>query len=376
MNFQRFLSIVKKEFIQIKRDRASLIIAVMMPILMMILFGYAVNTELDNINTAVLDMNKTTESRDFLKNFENTKYFKVIKIENSISQIHEDMNLGSIHAAIIIPSDYALKLNENEKPRIQILIDGSDPTTARTVLSSGVLTGENYSMSYINKTMEKNNGNINTGGIDIGTKVLYNPDLKNKNFTIPGLVGLVLQNITILLTAFALVREKERGTIEQLLVSPLKSGEIILGKLVPYILIGFCDFLLSMFIGFYYFGVPINGSIALLIFLGFGFVICSLAIGILISTAAKTQLEAMQMTFMILLPSVLLSGFVFPREAMPKVIYFIGYFMPLTYFLNIVRSIVLKGIGMNYIYKDVIILFIFGGILLSLSIIQFRNKLE
>lgn len=376
MDFQRFSSIVKKEFIQIKRDRASLIIAVMMPIFMMILFGYAVNTELDNINTEVLDMSNTTESRDVIKNFENTKYFKVIKSAKNISQIDEDMNLGNIHAAIIIPSDYALKLNKNGKPRIQILIDGSDPTTARTVLSSGVLTGENYSMSYINKTMEKNNENLNGGGIDISTRVLYNPDLKNRNFTIPGLVGLVMQNITILLTAFALVREKERGTIEQLLVSPLKSGEIILGKLVPYILIGFCDFLLSMFIGFYYFGIPISGSTGLLIFLGLGFVICSLAIGILISTAAKTQLQAMQMTFMVLLPSVLLSGFVFPREAMPKVIYAMGYFLPLTYFLNIVRSIVLKGIGMNYIYKDVITLFIFGIILLSFSIIQFRKNLE
>ncbi len=375
MNIQRFFSIVKKEFIQIKRDRASLLIAIIMPIFMMILFGYAVNTELDNISTAVLDMNGTTESRDFLKNFQNTKYFKVTKSEKSISKIHEDMDLGNIHAAIIIPSDYALKLNKNEKPRIQILIDGSDPTSARTVLSSGILTGENYSMTYINKAMSKNNQNLNGGGIDISTSVLYNPDLKNRNFTIPGLVGLVIQNITILLTAFALVREKERGTIEQLLVSPLKSGEIILGKLVPYVLIGFCDFLLSMFIGFYYFGVPINGSTALLIFLGLGFVICSLAIGILISTAAKTQLEAMQMTFMILLPSVLLSGFVFPREAMPKIIYAMGYFLPLTYFLNIVRSIVLKGVGMNYIYKDVITLFIFGIVLLSVSIIQFRKSL-
>lgn len=352
MNFQRFLSIVKKEFIQIKRDRASLIIAVMMPIFMMVLFGYAVNTELDNISTAVLDMSSTNESRNVIKNFENTKYFKVTENAKNMEEINNDMDLGNIHAAIIIPSDYNLKLNKNEKPRLQILIDGSDPTTARTVLSSGVLTGENYSMSYINNNIQKNNQSLNAGGIDISTKVLYNPDLKNRNFTIPGLIGLVLQNITILLTAFALVKEKERGTIEQLLVSPLKSSEIILGKLIPYILIGFGDFLLSMVIGFYYFSVPIRGSMALLIFLGLGFVICSLSIGILISSAAKTQLEAM-----------------------PKIIYDLGYFLPLTYFLNIVRSIVLKGMGMNYIYKDVITLFIFGGVLLSISIIQLRKNL-
>lgn len=376
MNFQRFFSIVKKEFIQIKRDRASLIIAIMMPIMMMLLFGYAVNTELDNINTAVLDMSNTTESRQLIKSFENTKYFKVIYEENNIENITDKMNKGEIHAAIIIPSDYRLKLSKSEKPSVELMIDGSDPTTARTALSGGVLTGENYSINLVNKNMQKINQSISSGGIDFSTKVLYNPDLKNRNYTIPGLVGLVMQNVTILLTAFALVREKERGTIEQLVVSPLKSGEIILGKLVPYILIGFFDFLLSMLLGFAYFNVPIRGSMALLISLGLGFVICALAIGILISTAAKTQLQAMQMTFMILLPSVLLSGFVFPREAMPWIINSISYFIPLTYFLNIVRDIVLKGVGIAYIRNDVIILFTFGLVLLVMSMVQFRKKLE
>lgn len=376
MNFQRFFSIVKKEFIQIKRDRASLIIAVMMPIMMMLLFGYAVNTELDNINTAVLDMSNTTESRQLIKSFENTKYFKVIYEESNIENITDKMNKGEIHAAIIIPSDYRLKLSKGEKPSVELMIDGSDPTTARTALSGGVLSGENYSLNLINKNMEKINKSVNSGGIDFSTKVLYNPDLKNRNYTIPGLVGLVMQNVTILLTAFALVREKERGTIEQLVVSPLKAGEIILGKLIPYILIGFFDFLLSMVLGFYYFNVPIQGSMVLLILLGLGFVICALSIGILISTAAKTQLQAMQMTFMILLPSVLLSGFVFPREAMPWVINIISYFIPLTYFLNIVRDIVLKGVGIDYIRNDVIILLVFGLVLLVMSMVQFRKKLE
>ncbi|AGK95292.1 ABC transporter permease [Clostridium pasteurianum] len=376
MNFQRFFSVVKKEFIQIKRDRASLVIAIMMPIMMMILFGYAVNTELDNINTAVLDMSNTTESRELIKSFENTKYFKITGEENNIDNINSEINNGKIHAAIIIPSDYRLKLDKGEKPSVELIIDGSDPTTARTALSGGILTGENYSINLAGKNMAKINENINSAGVNFTTKVLYNPDLKNRNYTIPGLIGLVMQNVTILLTAFALVREKERGTIEQLVVSPLKSGEIILGKLIPYILIGICDFLLSMILGFYYFNVPIRGSMLLLIFLGIGFVICALAIGILISTAAKTQLQAMQMTFMILLPSVLLSGFVFPREAMPWIIRIISYFIPLTYFLNIVRDIVLKGIGINYMINDVIILFTFGIILLVISMVQFRKKLE
>lgn len=373
MNFQRFFSIVKKEFIQIKRDKASLIIAIMTPIIMMLLFGYAVNTELENINTAVLDMSNTKESKDLIKTFDDTKYFKVTENAESMDEVTHDINAGKIHAAIIVPSDYAEKLSKNQKPGLKILIDGSDPTTARTALNAGTLTAEHYGMSKVSKAISKN---LNLGGISVESKVLYNPDLKSKNFTIPGLVGLILQNVTILLTAFSLVREKERGTIEQLVVSPLKSREIILGKLVPYILIGFGDFLLSMFLGFCYFGVPINGSISLLIFLGLGFVICSLAIGLLISTASKTQLQAMQMTFMVLLPSILLSGFVFPREAMPKIIRALSYLMPLTYFLDIIRSIVLKGVGMNYIYTDVIVLLAFGLVLLTLSVLQFRKKLE
>ena len=203
---------------------------------------------------------------------------------------------------------------------------------------------------------------------------MYNPDLRNQNFTIPGLIGLIMQNITILLTAFALVRERERGTIEQLTVSPLKAGEIILGKLVPYIFIGYLDFLFSLVLGITWFHVPINGSLLLLLILGFAFVICALAIGILISTISRTQLQAMQLTILVLLPSILLSGFVFPREAMPKAIQLIGNGLPLTYFLNILRGIITKGVGFQYLVSDVTMMCILGGVLLILSIIRFAVK--
>lgn len=367
MNMQRFWSIVKKEFIQIKRDKASFGIAIGMPIIMMLLFGYAVSTELQNISMVVLDQSRTQESRELIKSYENTDYFKVIGEVNSIDSIDEKMDKGEVHSALIIPPDYSNKLVKHESPQIELLIDGSDPTTARTAFSSGVMAGESHGLS-ISKQMQQ--------GITVNTKVLYNPDMRNQNFTIPGLIGLIMQNITVLLTAFALVRERERGTIELLVVSPLKSAEIILGKLLPYILIGFLDFLFSLALGLIWFNVPVRGSIALLLFLGAGFVICALAIGILISTVARSQLQAMQMTLLIILPSVLLSGFVFPREAMPKVIQWIGNLIPLTYFLNILRGIILKGVGLEYLFKDVILLFILGLVLLVLSIARFRAKLD
>lgn len=376
MNMQRFISIVKKEFIQIKRDKASFGIAIMMPIMMMLLFGYAVTTELDNISTVVLDQNHTKESREFIKSFENTGYFNITKEENNIEKIQREMDEGLVHAAIIIPPDYSNKILKGEKPAVQLLIDGSDPTTARTVYSSGVLTGERYGAKFWSKSMEKYPSKASIGGIEVNTRVLYNPSLRNQNFVIPGLVGLIMQNITILLTAFALVRERERGTIEQLMVSPLTAPEIILGKLVPYVVIGFLDFIFALTLGIGWFSVPIMGSLPLLLFLGLGFVICALAIGILISTAAKTQLQAMQLSFLVLLPSILLSGFIFPRESMPKIIQFIGSIIPLTYFLNILRGIVLKGVGMEVLFKDVSILFSIGLILLILSMVQFRKRLD
>ncbi|WP_234117199.1 ABC transporter permease [Clostridium hydrogenum] len=374
MNMQRFLSIVKKEIIQLKRDKASFGIAIMMPIVMILLFGYAVNTELSNISMTVIDQSNTTESRELIQSFQNTGYFNIVSREHSIDKVTKSIDEGKIHSALIIPADFSTKLLNKEKAEVQLLVDGSDPTTARTVFSSGVLSGQQYGAAKLQQLNEKVNVKVSNAGVNVNTKVLYNPDLKNQNFTIPGLIGLIMQNITILLTAFALVRERERGTIEQLTVSPLKSPEIIFGKLIPYIFIGFLDFLFSLVLGLVWFKVPINGSLPLLLILGVGFVICALAIGILISTISKTQLQAMQLTILVLLPSVLLSGFVFPIEAMPKFVQIISSILPLTYFIDILRGIITKGVGLEYLIKDVVCLFSIGGILLIISIVRFAVK--
>jgi ABC-2 type transport system permease protein len=376
MNFQRYWSIVKKEFIQIKRDKASFGIAIGMPVMMMLLFGYAVATQLEHISTVVLDQSRTAESRELVKSFQNTLYFDIEEQVNSMEAVEQSISSGKAHAALVIPPDYSTELLNKERPQVQLIIDGSDPTTARTAFSSGMMAGERYGMKVMEELGEKLPQKTQIGGVEVSTRVLYNPSLRNQNFTIPGLVGLIMQNITVLLTAFALVRERERGTIEQLIVTPIKSSELILGKLTPYVLIGFLDFLFSLALGMLWFQVAIRGSLSLLIFLGAGFVICALAIGILISTISKTQLQAMQLSFLIILPSVLLSGFVFPREAMPQIIQWLGYAMPLTYFLNILRGIITKGVGMEYLIKDVAMLFGLGAFLLGLSVVRFRKKLD
>lgn len=377
MSLQRLITIVKKEFIHIKRDKASLGMAIAMPLIFILVFGYAVNTDVENIKIAIYDMDKTQESREYISKFVNSDYFNESEYIDSVNELEGLIDKGSVKGALVVQSGFAKKLKRNDSPNTQLIIDGTDPTIARTALQNGILLSKMYSINRQEENLVKRGTfNLDNGSIDMRTRVWYNPNLESTKFTIPALIGLIMQNITVMLTAFTLVREKEKGTIEQLIVTPIKSAELILGKMIPYILIGSIDFLIALFLGTYWFNVPIEGSIGLLIILGFEFVICALAVGMIISTVARNQLQAMQMSLLFVLPSVLLSGFVFPREAMAIPIQMAGYVIPLTYFINILRGIILKGIGLNYLWKDVVILLVFGVFLLSLASIRFKKRLD
>lgn len=377
ISLQRLLSIVRKEFLHIVRDRASFGIAVMMPIMLTLIFGYAVNTEVDNIDMAVFDQDKTFESREFIGKFNHSNYFKPYIYVNSIKEVEELIDNGKVKTAVIIPPNFARGLKRGDNPQVQLIVDGSDPTVARTALQSGILISKVYSLKRQENDLKKMGMMpVTNSGVDMRTRVWYNPNLESTKFTIPGLIGLIMQNVTVMLTAFALVREKEKGTLEQLIVTPIKSGELIMGKMIPYILIGSVDFLVALFLGTFWFNVPIAGNTALLIFLGFGFVVCALAMGMLVSTIAQNQLQAMQVTILLLLPSVLLSGFIFPREAMPPIIRAAGYLLPLTYFLEILRGIILKGVGMSCLWQEVSILLAVGIALLVIASFRFKKKLD
>ena len=376
-SLKRFISIIKKEFIQVKRDPISLRLPFAMPIMMMLLFGYAVTTEVDKIHTAVFDRSKTAESREYIDKFAVSGYFSIEYYVSSDREMSNLIDSGKVKAGLVIPADYATEIKRNKAPATQLIIDGTDPTTARTALNSGMLVSEMYSRNLKDAVMKKAGINaVKLPGVTINTRVWYNPNLQSTRFTIPGLVGLILQNITIMLTAFALVREKERSTIEQLIVTPIRPAELILGKLVPYILIGYAGFLFALFLCIFWFGVQVSGSLALLLLLGFLFVYCSLSIGMLISTFASNQMQAMMVMVLVLLPSILLSGFIFPREAMPLVIRLIGYAIPLTYFLDIIRGIMLKGVGMSFLWVDVAALCLFTVVILSVATLRFRKSLD
>ncbi len=377
MNKLRFKAILKKEIRQIRRDRVSLAIPIMMPILMMFLFGYAVNTEVDHIPTAVCDQSRTQESREYIDAFRTSNYFDLnVQAENG-EEINALIESGKVKAALTVPQDFARDIKGGLNPECELVIDGSDPTTARTAMNSGILISEIYSVK-LKESFAKNAGlSISSlPSISLATRISYNPNMESNRFTIPGLVALIMQNITVMLTAFAMVREKERGTIEQLIVTPVRPLELIIGKLIPYIVIGYVGFLFSLGLCIFWFGIWPAGDIFLLLLLGLLFVICSLMIGMLISTVAKNQLQAMFATILILLPSILLSGFIFPREAMPPVIGQIGLVFPITYFLDIIRGIVLKGVGADVLMQDILILTGIFFVLLFFTILRFRKSLD
>ncbi len=377
MKLKRLLTITKKEFIHIKRDRASLIMALVAPVMMLLIFGYAVNTDVNHVELVVCDESRTPESRELIEKFNNSYYFRAFEMVESTDKVEEYIDKGIVKVGLVIPTDYAREIKRNRTAEIQILVDGSDPTIARTAMSYSVILANNHTIKLRELQGKKAMAAAGTApAVSAKPLVMYNPTLESSKFNVPGVVGLILQNITIILTAFAMVRERERGTIEQLIMTPVTSLELIVGKLIPYIVIGFYDFMIILVLSYIMFGVAIKGSLLLLILLGSIFLIGALAMGMLISTVAKSQLQAMQSAMLFILPSVLLSGFMFPREAMPKLIYAISCTFPITYFLEILRGIIVKGVGLNYLAGVTTILMLQIAVIIIVTMKKFKKTLD
>jgi ABC-2 type transport system permease protein len=377
MSWIRLKAIIRKEFIQIRRDKPSLVMILGVPLMMMLLFGYAISTDIENIATLVCDQSKTADSRQFISALKNTDTFSLdIWIDNP-GEVGSYLDGGKARVAVIIPPGYSRDLARKEGAQIQVLVDGSDPLVARTALSTAQLVAQAQNLNIVGQQLAQQGlGGSPALAIDVRPRVWYNPNMESIRFNIPGLVGLVLQNITVILTAFALVRERERGTLEQLIITPIRPAELIIGKLIPYVVIGFFDLLLVLGVAVFWFGVEISGSTALLLVLATIFLACALGIGMFISTIAKNQLQAMQMAFLVLLPSILLSGFLFPRESMPKIIYILGQALPLTYFLQILRGIMLRGSNLSQLGIISLWLTILTIFICAMSILRFRKRLD
>lgn len=377
MNKRRLAAIIKKEFIQIKRDRPSLIIALLMPVLMLFLFGYAVTTDVNNMPMAVLNYDQSPASRLLVEDFIATGYFVITAYPDNYQAVGSLLNSGKVKAALVIPQGYETTLKRGEKATVSFLVDGSDPLFANPAYQTAGMLGEELSMSLLSQKAADSGRPLPQGpSVDIESRAWYNPGLSSLPFNIPGLIGLIMQNITVMLTAFALVRERERGTLEQLMVTPIRGFELMLGKMLPYMLISLIDTGVTLTLGTLWFHVPVTGNILLLLLLSLLFLFFALGIGMFFSAIAKTQLQSMQMSLLFLLPSMLLSGFVFPRISMPPFLQYLGDLIPLTYFLDIIRGIMLKGIGLTYLWPDVIPLALFGVGIMLLTSLKFRKRVE
>lgn len=374
--WERYWSVVKKEVIQIKRDRPSLAIALVMPLMLLFLFGYAVNTDVNDIQMAVWNQSPSAASRELVDQFVHTRVFEVAAHVSGYREIEAMLDDGSVNVALIIGPDYTRKRDRNEPVDVQMLINGSDPNIARTATSQAQLIVQHQAITLQEIKLQKQGLGELEQPLGLDTRVLFNPNMESIVFNIPGLIGLIMQNVTMILTAFSLVREKERGTMEQLIVTPIRPLELMLGKITPYVGVGLFSFCLVLLVGTYWFGVPVKGSISLLVTLSILFLVTTLLLGIFISTVAKTQLQAMQMAFAFILPSVLLSGFMFPRDSMPLVIQWLGGLVPLTYFLEILRGIFLKGVDIDALWKDVVGMSGFCLLILTVAILRFRKKIE
>ena len=353
-----------------RRDRLTLVLIFMLPLVQLLLFGYAIQTEVKHIPTVVFDQSLSSESRDILSSFSASGYFDIVYSLHSYDEVTRFIDSGQAQVGIIIPPDFSHKLVRNESAPLQVIVDASDNMVANQAIATANSIGLIKSQEIL---LQKRPGT--SLPLDVRVRPWYNPDGITAYYMVPAILGVIVTMTMVIITAMAIVRERERGTLEQLIVTPLKNYELMLGKILPYIVLGYIQITLALIIGATVFQVPIKGSLLQLYLLTLFFITASLGLGILISNIAKTQMQAMQLAFFILLPSILLSGFMFPRDAMPKLIYYIGYLIPLTYYLDIIRGIVLKGIGFSYLIGQVSCLLVFSVILITISTMRFKKKI-
>ena len=375
--WNRLSSLVRKEFIQIIRDPRTLAMTFIMPVVMMFLLGYAATNDVRNIALVVLDQDQTPASRRLIDAYRVADYFTIAQPVGSEEELRDLVDRNVARAGLIIPPGYGRDLAGWHSAEVAFILDGSDPTVASTALAAAQLIGQSLSTQTSIERMEARGQTVITQQpIDVRTIVWFNPGLVSSYYMVPAMIGIILQYLTTMLTATSIVRERERGTIEQLIVTPLRSWELIVGKLMPYVLIAFLNTIEVLTIGVVLFHVPINGDLMLLLALTALFLITTLGIGLLISTIANTQQEAMLTTMFTLLPSIFLSGFFFPLAAMPTWLQILSYAIPLRYFLIIARVIVLKGVGLSALWPEVVALSIFAFVVMSAAVRRFRKSLD
>lgn len=372
----RIFVIAWKELLQLRRDRMTLAMMIALPVLQLLLFGYAINTDVRHIPTVVYDQDRSAASRELVSSLAATSYYDVVGHVSDYDQIRTLMRAGEVKVAIVIGPRYSTDLARGSTASVQLVVDGSDPQTvaSATNTASSMVSARSTQLLLARLTA------AGAGPAEVPAQVepntWYNPDLRTAVYIVPGLIGVILTMTMVMLTAMAIARERERGTLEQLIVSPIRNIELILGKILPYVIMGYVQMALILLAGYWIFDVPLVGSMQLLFAVAFVFIAANLALGLFFSTLAKTQQQAMQMSFFFLLPNILLSGFMFPFESMPVPAQWLAQALPLTHFLRIVRGIVLKGAGGVEIAGELLWLAGLLGALIVLGALRFTKKLD
>ena len=375
---QRILAIIQKEFSQAWRDRTTMGIMLTIPLLQLIIFGYAINTNVTHISTVVADQSLDNASRAYLDAMMNSGYFDISSTAPDQAGALKEIDSGLAQVGIVIPPDFAKHVLRGDA-QVLILVDGSDLFTSQAANAFAAIIGQEHAIKIVYNEIAqsgaKSSGNV-LPALNALLRVLYNPDMKTLWFIIPGMAAMLLQTQSLALTAAAVVREREMGTIEQILVTPIRPFELMIGKIVPYVIIAMLNMLTVIAIGVFWFGVPFQGSFWLFIGLSSLYVLSGLGLGLLISSVSQNQRQAQQLMMLFMMVSLLLGGFIFPRYTMPAVVRIIGNLFPLTYFVPISRGIITKGIGFSVLSGQVLALVIYIVVVMFLATITFRRRLD
>ena len=374
MSLQRIIALLKKEFGQLIKDRRLLPIVFLAPVIQLTFLGFAASLDLKNVSMVLCDLDKTPASRSFIENFTNSGYFTVEYATDDYGSIRQYLDDNKVSMGLVIPPKFGDKVLRKEPATVQVLLDGSDGSTAATT------------MGYVNQIIVRSStkiltevlgGKIPVGRVDAETRAWYNPSLKSRNFMVPGVLVLILLITTTNLTAMAIVREKEIGTLEQIMVTPITPTELILGKLIPFTIVGFTNVSVVISVMVFGFGIAIKGSVLLLFLLSGFFLLTSLGVGLFVSTISRTQQQAMMTAvFFMMMPMLYISGFVFPIENMPKLLQYLSLAIPMRYYLVIIRSIILKGVGLSTLWLQALMLLLMGLAILAASVLRFRKKVD
>jgi len=368
--FNGLWPVLRKEAIHIRRDPMALFFTVLIPVIQLFLLGYAINTNVRNVKTVVFDEARTQESRRLLERFANSGDFHLIAFVGSDEAMNSEIVAGRARVGIKIPPDYSRRLLAGDTAQFLVLVDGSDSMVAGETSNVANALALDESLERL---LVASNGRASLP-VEVRRKILFNPDSRSPNFFIPGLIVVLLQMMTTLLTAFAIVRERERGTIEQLYMTPVRPLGLMVGKMVPYAVVGFTELCVVLAIMRWIFAVPINGSLLLLLLLTTPFILTMLGVGLLISTRANSQQEAIQMAFGTLMPSIFLSGYIFPIDSMPQVFQWISRLIPATYLIEITRGIILRGAGFRDLWVQAAVLTAMSIVLILVSAVRFRSQ--